>query len=166
MEVGGVSRPAIADRESGVESALFWVLCARILGALLRGVQRQPEVCAVVTANKTRRIHGRAAGDVKTRGRFEGVRVLGNRRAERRKVHLPSSSGVQSTRGVRLRRWRPHSRKVPLEVELAGDKALPRARRAWLSSSVSLPGLPRTGPRSPSRRDDLARFHTRQIRRF
>lgn len=60
--------------------------------------------------------------------------------AERRKVHLPSSSGVQSTRGVRLRRWRPHSRKVPWKwswpamkpsLELPeGGSALPSAFQA------------------------------------
>ena len=73
---------------------------------------------------------------------------------------------VQSTRGVRLRRWRPHSRKVPWKWSWPAIKPsleLPE-RGSALPSAFQSP--PRTGPRSLSRRDDLPRFHTRRVQRF
>ena len=160
LEVGGVSRPTA---ESGVESALFWVLRTRILGALLRrpnGSQRfarrwqqmEQDVYTVGPQVVSRREGAsRVSVSLETGGRsavkYTSVRL-------RR---------VQSTRGVRLRRWRPHSRKVPWKWSWPAIKPsleLPE-RGSALPSAFQSP--PSTGPQSLNRRDDLPRFHTRRV---
>lgn len=81
----------------------------------------------MVAANETRRIYGRAPGGVKGRGHFKGVRVLGNKRAQCRKVHLrPAQEGTKYARS-KVETVETSFAKSTLEVELAGDKALPGA---------------------------------------
>lgn len=62
---------------------------------------------------------------------------------------------VQSTRGVRLRRWRPHSRKVPWKWSWRAIKPSLELTERGSALPSAFQSPPRTGPRSLSRRDDL-----------